>query len=173
MKQTLGSEHRGLDKDLSLAFFFKFLLLFQGHLSDHVILNRGIQLSHTKTNCSIALLTVSKYDKVFRFNLMIHPGHPQLEIVYSGQREVCQCPATSHSHPCGPDTAEPGRGQSRAPQFWHRHYINLHNIWSCQLAPFPCLLLKVLRIYVNQIKSFLREGFADKCSDLFQCSYSI
>ena len=67
-------------------------------------------------------------------------------------------PVPSHSHPCGPD-AEAGRGQSRVPQFWHRHYINLHNIWSCLLAPFPCLLLKVLRIYrVSKKMSFLGKG---------------
>ena len=38
--QAGASEHWGLDKDLCFSFFLKFLLLFQGHLSDHVILNR-------------------------------------------------------------------------------------------------------------------------------------
>ena len=33
-------KHGRFDKDLSLSFFLEFLLLFQGHLSDHVILKK-------------------------------------------------------------------------------------------------------------------------------------
>ena len=33
-------KHGSLDKDFWFTFFLKFLLLFQGHLSDHVVLNK-------------------------------------------------------------------------------------------------------------------------------------